>query len=122
MKISNSLAAADFFELLIDIDILFLIAGEQHTRCKAPPILQLEKISSVERNFRAFVIKIRSCQDRIRYIECRTLVVESLRRSLAQKLGILFKEIDFSVDGRKHSFVIVRCRLLRELVCLIFLL
>ena len=43
-------------------------------------------------------------------------------RRFAQNLGILSKDINLVVDGGSHGFASIRCRFLREVVRLIFLL
>src|SRR5580658_5714785 len=51
-EIRDAFAAADFFELLVEIDVLIFVAREKHARGEAAAVFQLEKISAVNRERR----------------------------------------------------------------------
>jgi hypothetical protein len=122
IKVGKILAACNFLEFLVKISVLVFVAREEHASCKAATVVQLEKISAVDGNGRTFVIKIRSGEDCVSYIECRILVVGSLDGSFAQDLRIFFEQIALGVDGSNRGFVRLGCRFLREIVWLTFLL
>src|SRR5580693_8110141 len=58
LEVRDAFAAADFFELLVEIEVLILVAREKHARGEAAAVFQLEKISSVDGDSRSFVMEI----------------------------------------------------------------
>src|SRR5580692_2431617 len=104
LEVRDAFAAADFFELLVEIEVLILVAREKNARGEAAAVFQLEKISSVDGDSRSFVMEIGSGEDGVGELESGVFVVRTLHRSFGQNLRIFAEEIQLGVNGGKHSF------------------